>query len=206
MILFEYTQGDEQDPDYAKLAHENGLRLHQFLTSIIYVATNTNQPFLSQTLIKAINFHAIACLHTKAGEYRPCPVSVYGPNGDVVFEPPENYRVPDMMDFFVNQINRWWDGTEAKLLAAYALWGLCSIHPFINGNGRTARAACHFVLCMKGVISPLASPTIPDLIIEDRQRYREVLQAADAEVRRNVTKGLKPVADLIDDCMARQNK
>ena len=53
-------------------------------------------------MIKAINYHAIACLHTDAGEYRPCPVEV----GD--YRPPEHYRVDALMDDFVNIVNRRW--------------------------------------------------------------------------------------------------
>jgi hypothetical protein len=29
-------------------------------------------------------------------------------------------------------------------LAAYGLWRLNWIHPFVEGNGRTARAVCYF--------------------------------------------------------------
>lgn len=52
------------------------------------------RPFLSQTVLKALNFHAIACLHTHAGEYRPCEVTV-GP-----YRPPEFFRVGALRDDF----------------------------------------------------------------------------------------------------------
>ena len=90
-----------------------------------------------------INYHAIACLHTNAGEYRPCSVKVGG------YAPPEHYRVNTLMDDFVNVVNHRWDKADPIWLTAYVLWRLNNIHPFINGNGRTARAACYFVLCVK---------------------------------------------------------
>src|SRR5262245_29692588 len=100
------------------------------------------KPFLSQHVLKALNFHAIACLHSYAGEYRPCPVEV----GE--HRPSEHYRVPALMDDLVNSVNRGWDKTDPVVLATYVLWRINNIHPFINGNGRTARAACYFVLCL----------------------------------------------------------
>jgi Fic family protein len=65
------------------------------------------------------------------------------------YQPPEHYRVGALMEDFVNTVNREWEKSDPVVLAAYVLWGLNAIHPFINGNGRTARAACYFVLCLK---------------------------------------------------------
>ena len=96
MILSELTGYDENHPIYKELAITNNIRQYNFLESIIQTSLNIGKPFLSQTVLKAINFHAIACLHTKAGEYRPCEVKV----GD--YEPPVYYRVNDLMDDFVN--------------------------------------------------------------------------------------------------------
>ena len=53
------------------------------------------------------------------------------------------------MDDFVNLINLYWESGDTVRLSAEVLWRLNFIHPFINGNGRTARAACYFVLCVK---------------------------------------------------------
>ena len=133
------------------------------------------KPFLSQTVIKAINYHAIACLHSYAGDYRPCAVTV----GD--HDPPDHYRVNALMDDFVNEVNRYWDELDEVSLAAYVLWRLNWIHPFINGNGRTARAACYFVLCVKlGGWLP-GTIILPELLRrpENRDRYVQALRHAD---------------------------
>jgi Fic family protein len=53
------------------------------------------------------------------------------------------------MDDSVNQVNLWWQSADPVALATFVLWRLNNIHPFINGNGRTARAATYFVLCVK---------------------------------------------------------
>ena len=142
MILFELT-GSEDHPAYQALEVANGNRQYDFLRSIVDASLAMGRPFLSQTVIKALNFQAITCLHTHAGEYRPCQVSV----GD--YEPPQHFRVPALMEDLVNSVNRMWETADPVALAAFVLWRINHIHPFINGNGRTARAASYFVLCVK---------------------------------------------------------
>ena len=39
-----------------------------------YVMLELGQPMLSIEVIKALNYHAISCLHVSSGEFRPCPV------------------------------------------------------------------------------------------------------------------------------------
>jgi len=80
---------------------------------------------------------------------------------------------------FVNVINHGWTSTDPVVLATYVLWRLNNIHPFINGNGRRARAASYFVLCVKagGWIS--GEPILPELIRLNRDEYVAALQHAD---------------------------
>ncbi|MEE4192992.1 MAG: Fic family protein [Halieaceae bacterium] len=176
MILHEITR-TENHPVYQELAISNGNRQYDFLRSIVSACVQIERHFLSTQIIKALNYHAITCLHTNAGEFRPCPVVV----GDQ-FHPPEHYRVHALMDDFVNQVNRAWDSTDPVLLAAYVLWRLNFIHPFINGNGRTARAACYFVLCVKAGGWLPGRTILPELIKQNRPAYVAALQAADASL------------------------
>jgi len=63
---------------------------------------------------------------------------------------------------------------------AYALWRMNWIHPFVEGNGRTARAACSYLICMKqGRLLP-GNKIVPERIGENRQPYYDALRAADA--------------------------
>ena len=43
---------------------------------------------------------------------------------------------------------------DPLFVAAYVLWRICWIHPFDDGNGRTARAASYFVLCQRLWLEP----------------------------------------------------
>ena len=170
MIVYELVN-TEAHPVYQALEISNGNRQYEFLRSIVQASLDMGKPFLSQQVIKAFNFHAITCLHAYAGEYRPCQVAV----GTHV--PPAHYRVQALMDDFVNTVNRGWDqSTDPIAMATYILWRINNIHPFINGNGRTARATCYFVLCVAaGGLLP-GTKVLPELIRQNRKDYCDALQ------------------------------
>ena len=129
MILFDIGGDNEAHPVYQSLAVANGLRQYDFLRSIVAASVQLNRTILSEHILKALNFQAITCLHGNAGEYRPCPVNVG------TYQPPAHYRVPGLMEDFVNGVNRDFGTADPVVLAAFVLWGLNAIHPFINGNG-----------------------------------------------------------------------
>lgn len=176
MILFEIT-GSEQHPIYQELEISNGNRQYDFLRSLVNTSLSVGRPFLSAHIVKALNFQAITCLHTSAGDYRPCAVTVGLPPNH--HSPPDHYRVHDLMDDFVNTVNRDWERTDPVVLASLVLWRMNFIHPFINGNGRTARAACYFVLCVASGQWLPGAPILPELIRRDRAEYVQALKAAD---------------------------
>ena len=197
MIVYELT-GREDHPVYRALEAENGNRQYDFLRSIVTACFDLNRPFLSQHVIKALNFQAITCLHIDAGTYRPCEVMV----GD--HRPPAFYRVPALMDDFVNTVNRAWDTTDELGLATYVLWRLNNIHPFINGNGRTARAACYFVICLKVGGWPLGSPILPELIKRERAAYCAALQHAHNTFAERGSPDLGPLHQIVTNLASEQ--
>jgi len=196
MILFELT-GSEQHPVYQDLEISNGNRQYDFLRSIVLASLGIQRPFLSSHILKALNFQAITCLHTNPGEYRPCPVKV----GD--YQPPEHYRVPALMDDFVNFVNRSWENADPVSLSVYVLWKLNHIHPFINGNGRTARAACYFVLCVKAGQWLPGTTILPELIRRERTKYVEALQQADESLKTG-TLDLTALHALVSELLTEQ--
>lgn len=196
MILFELTNS-EQHPSYQALQITNGERHYSFLQSIVAASIEMGRPFLSQTVLKAVNFHAIACLHTNAGDFRPCEVSV----GE--YRPPAYFRVPALMDDFVNMVNRMWETTDPVELSSYVLWRLNHIHPFINGNGRTARAACYFTLCCKLGGWLEGEKILPELLRENRAEYVAALKQIDTSA---MTGGLDltPLNEIIARLLTEQ--
>ena len=172
MILFELV-GSEEHHAYNDLSIDNLQRQYSFVRSLIKAHLNVNRPMISTAVILALNAHAIACLHVNAGQYRPCPVDV----GD--YKPPAHYRVPELMNAFINDVNRHWESVDAVSLSSYVLWQVNRIHPFINGNGRTARALCYFVLCLKLGGEPKGEKILPELIKANRPEYVGLLKEAD---------------------------
>ena len=179
MILSELVGYSESHPAYQKLKDSNLNRQYDFLEAIVTAALAVKRPMISTAIIKALNYHAIACLHINAGEYRPGLVTVNG------YEPPQHYQVPELMNAFINEVNRYWDSTHYLVLSAYCLWRLNNIHPFVNGNGRTARALCYFVVCVKLEVWLHGKPILPELIHRDRTEYVTLLKDLDKASTRN---------------------
>jgi len=174
LILYEIL-GSEDHPVYQNVHVENGRRHYDFLRSMVAASLDVQRPFLSQTLLKALNFHAIAGLHHSAGEFRPCDVVVGS------HEPPAFHRVQTLMDDFVNEVNRsWGEDSDPVNLSTYVLWRLNYIHPFINGNGRTARAACYFILCVASGGWLRGRQILPELLRRERDDLCSALESADA--------------------------
>jgi len=101
-----------------------------------------------------------------AGFYRSVPVRISG--STVVLPNPR--KVPDLMEAFVTWLQQGPDLHPVEL-AAEAHYRLVTIHPFADGNGRTARLLMNLILLMTGY---------PTAIIRklDREAYLTALEKA----------------------------
>jgi len=197
MILHELF-GSEDHPAYQDMSIDNLNRQYDFLSSLINTAVAVNMPMISTSIIQSLNVHAISCLHVSAGQYRPCPVTVGS------HKPPEHYLIPELMNSFVNEVNYKWKETDPIYLSAYVLWKLNYIHPFINGNGRTARALCYFIICCKlgGLLK--GRTILPELIRQNREEYVVCLQKADSKTRSGDENALSELHDFIKKMLGLQ--
>jgi Fic family protein len=88
----------------------------------------------------------------ESGSYRRVPVVVAVPaTGEVRFRPPEWAAVPTLMAGLV----AWLNSDQANLLipmlhAGIAHYECVRIHPFVDGNGRAARALATLILYQRG--------------------------------------------------------
>ena len=82
---------------------------------------------------------------------------------------PNPVKVPDLMYDFVQTVNA--DITHPVLQAATAHYHFVAIHPFIDGNGRTARLLMNLLLIRAGYPPAL-------LPITSRVQYYEALETA----------------------------
>lgn len=175
MFVFELV-GREDHPVYQSLAIENLDRQYGFLRSAVMASLELQRPMLSLEVVLSLNFHAITCLHGNAGVLRPCQVTV----GDYI--PPPPWEVSSRMSMFIDEVNRSWEGADPVSLACFILWRLNHIHPFVNGNGRTARVASYYALCLKvGAWLP-GDTLLPELLRRDRPDYVAALKHADASI------------------------
>ena len=59
------------------------------------------------------------------------------------------------------------------------MWRVNWIHPFSDGNGRTARALSYAVLCIRLCYRLPGTRTVPAQIAENKFPYYDALEAAD---------------------------
>ncbi len=146
-----------------------------------------NKIQLTEKVIKEI--HAIILRgidRDNAGKYRNIPVAISGSK----FTPPQPYIVPKLMEEY-----GFWLGSEATALhpvmyAAEAHERLVSIHPFIDGNGRTSRLVMNLVLLQKGyLIANIPGDT------ESRLTYYSALEKCN--LQNNKTDFLKLIAGIV---------
>jgi len=86
------------------------------------------------------------------GQYRKVTVVVKNSQtGEVTFRPPPALEVPQNMGEFVTFINSTSpDDMHSVVKAGIVHYELVRIHPFLDGNGRVARAVAILVLCKEG--------------------------------------------------------
>lgn len=166
-------QGD--DPSlFARVQEQNLLRQYDLLTNCIDVGLRKGIEAFDKYTLWALNAAAVANIAQFGGRFREQPIYV----GSHI--PPHFKDVPTLMDQFLSVIHENWDVIDhPTTLAAYALWRMNWIHPFIEGNGRTARAACYYLICLRqGSLLP-GKKIVPERIRDDRAPYYAALQAAD---------------------------
>lgn len=140
----------------------------------------------SEHLIK--NLHQLVTQNIEkswAGRYRNAPVRITG----TPHQPPDALNIPPLM----NDLIRWVGDQQKKMhvveLAAILQNKFVYIHPFFDGNGRTARLIMNVLFLQKGY--PLAV-----IMKNDRKRYYRVLQEGDK-------KNYKPLVEFVAKAVER---
>lgn len=103
-----------------------------------------------------------------AGKYRNSQVIIVGSE----HKPPEAIEVPILMGDLINWLRKKGRRLHPIELAAIAHHKIAVIHPFFDGNGRTARLIMNIILMRAGY--PLAI-----VLKNDRKKYYNALAQAD---------------------------
>ncbi|HET9639996.1 MAG TPA: Fic family protein [Allosphingosinicella sp.] len=137
--------------------------------------------FPDEDALKEIHRTGTLFLLAKPGQYRSGPVYIRKRDGTLVHTPPPADQVPNWMVDFFQRLGTLWPNAGSIEVAAFSLWMLNWVHPFKNGNGRSARAFCYACICLKfGFVLP-GAPTVIDQIMNDRDEYQTALKVADVK-------------------------
>lgn len=122
-----------------------------------------------EMFIREINKQIVERIKPTGGQYRTEPVALSGMN----FTPPEASSVPAFMEQLGNEIKSRGIDRSPIEVASSLHTKLVSIHPFIDGNGRTARLLLNACLLSLG---------LPVIVVNyaDRERYLECLGESNA--------------------------
>ena len=124
---------------------------------------------VSEHLIRSLQQLIVSGTDSKhAGTYRDGNVYITGSS----HVPPDAYELPKLMNDLILWVRSKIKTMHVVELAALAHHKLVSIHPFFDGNGRTARLFMNLLLMQKGY--PLVI-----ILKNDRKKYYDVLQKAD---------------------------
>lgn len=155
---------------------------------------------ISPKLIRELHAAGGDAANPIVGTYRTVAVAVSGSR----HRPPAATDVPEAVAALCDHLKARWAEDDAIALSAYALWRLNWIHPFVDGNGRTARALCYLVLNLKlGTLLP-GSTTLFEQLKQRRTEYFDALAAADISYATHGEPDLVPLTQLLKALLLRQ--
>jgi Fic family protein len=135
-----------------------------FLESLV-----SNKVKITENVIKEIHKIILSGIDDKyAGRYRDVNVRILG----AIKSPPRFGKVPGEMTAFLREFDENPKGFNDVELAAFIHYRLVEIHPFTDGNGRTARLLMNLFLISRGY-------PITMVLKVDRKKYYDRLKKAD---------------------------
>jgi Fic family protein len=173
----------------------NGLLQAEEVLNWVETFADGQRPFrLRPSMILSLHRIAMEGVKALAGTFRTTPVTIHGSK----HQPPLPHLVPELVEDMCEEINqKWLTDTSAIELGAYVLWRMNWIHPFVDGNGRTARAVSYLVLCVRLGYRLPGKKTIPEHIATDKKPYYSALESADAG-------DLVPLSNYLAELLAQQ--
>lgn len=164
---------EENSELFDRIQETNLIRQYDLLANCIEIGLSQGSRVFDKYMLWDLNHASVANISQFGGRFREEPIYVG------THKPPHFRDVPNLRDQFISTIHENWYNWSNTELAAYGLWRLNWIHPFIEGNGRTARAACYYLLCVRsGALLP-GRKIVPERIREKSESYYAALRSAD---------------------------
>ena len=190
------------DPDKrARREASNGLRQADAVTKYVEEALAGGSSFkLLPSMLLNLNRCALEGINNYAGNYRPSEIYIHGSK----HKPPPRTEVASRVEELCEYVNEQIAEKSAIHLAAYVMWRINWVHPFDDGNGRTARAASYLVLCVKLGYRLPGKKSLVDLIVGNKPPYWAALEAADAAWADNGRIDVSALEDLLENLLGAQ--
>ena len=155
---------------------------------------------ITPDLIRELHAAAGDPANPNFGKFRTLEVEM---RGSKHVAPPAS-QVPTLVDDFCAHLHARWHVEDALVLSAYALWRLNWIHPFLDANGRVARALCYLILCLKYDMLLPGTPSLVEQLSGRRQYYFDALAIADSSFESTGIAELTPLTVLLGDLLVHQ--
>lgn len=178
---------------------ENALRQTRAAMALLPNFKSSLKPRLKASLFLGLHRILMNRISPYPGTYRATEMTISHSN----HKPPPPSDVPRLIEDLCDYVNENWESKSAIHLSAYVLWRTNWIHPFEDGNGRTARIVSYLVLCAHAKIELPGVFTIPEQIANAKQPYYKALEDADSHFRTgNIDVSVLEI--LLESCLARQ--
>ena len=188
------------DPvEKAKVEAENALRQTKAAMRMLPKWVGENRPLLRPSLFLDLHRILLSRISQYPGTYRPGSMSISHSD----HAPPTSSDVPRLIEELCDYVNENWTKKSAIHLSAYVLWRVNWIHPFDDGNGRTARIVSYLVLCAHTKTELPGTPPIPEQISQAKGPYYKALEAADKKWLSGVV-DVGFLEELLASCLANQ--
>jgi Fic family protein len=156
---------------------ETYLAINGYREALTYIGQAAKDPFFefSKQFLKSVHFMMIGHdLSKYPGQWRPGSIFVVNQKtGQTVYEGPDvelvNPLVEELVAYLKAEVEQ-----PAVVKAAMAHLNLTMIHPFKDGNGRTARALQTLVIALGGELHPVFS-SIEEWLGRNTEEYYLVL-------------------------------
>ena len=184
------------------LGQRNLARQYDFMNTSFILWEAHQKPIVTLEFLRELNFYAVHMLSPGPGVIRSqlhCNVTI----SETDHVPPDFSLVDGYMVDFFEKITSMYSSVVPVKLAAYALWRLNWIHPFMQGNGRSSRALCYFLICQRYSLWFAGTP-LHELIRQNRQEYCKLLNAADKTVTPDHLADLTDIEAFLERLMAQQ--
>jgi len=142
--------------------------------------------FITEDDIKAIHKIILDSINDEwAGKYRRTEIFIRGSDAE--------FPAPNAVHYAMQEFIQWLQGQEVShpvLVAAEAHFKLVSIHPFVDGNGRTARLLMNLILIMHDY---------PVAVIRNEDRVEYLATFDEARNKKN----MQPFYDIVGKAVER---